>query len=123
MVREIANTFPHAELMDTWTWFQSGLNTDGAHNPVTSRKIERGDILRLNCFPMPDGYYTALEHTLFAEECSDDHLRMWEGKGKVHDGGKALRKAGTRENGRGSGREREGQYVWRKGREGEKKKK
>jgi creatinase len=36
MVREIARTWPHAELMDTWTWFQSGLNTDGAHNPVTS---------------------------------------------------------------------------------------
>ncbi|WP_297977289.1 aminopeptidase P family N-terminal domain-containing protein, partial [uncultured Amaricoccus sp.] len=45
MVREIARTWPHAELMDTWTWFQSGINTDGAHNPVTSRKIEKGDIL------------------------------------------------------------------------------
>ena len=30
MVREIANAFPHAELMDSWTWFQSGINTDGA---------------------------------------------------------------------------------------------
>jgi creatinase len=45
MVREIAKSWPHGELMDTWTWFQSGINTDGAHNPVTSRKIERGDIL------------------------------------------------------------------------------
>lgn len=96
MVREIAKTFPHAELMDTWTWFQSGLNTDGAHNPVTSRKIQRGDILSLNCFPMPAGYYTALERTLFAEECSDEHLRMWEVNVKVHDAGKALIKAGTR---------------------------
>ena len=26
-----------AELMDTWVWFQSGINTDGAHNPLTSR--------------------------------------------------------------------------------------
>ncbi|WP_175444014.1 aminopeptidase P family N-terminal domain-containing protein, partial [Pseudomonas sp. NBRC 111141] len=39
MVREIAKRFPDAELMDTWTWFQSGLNTDGAHNPVTSRRV------------------------------------------------------------------------------------
>jgi creatinase len=51
MVREIARVWPHAELMDTWTWFQSGINTDGAHNPVTSRKIRQGDILSLNCFP------------------------------------------------------------------------
>ncbi|XP_020901694.2 uncharacterized protein LOC110240248 [Exaiptasia diaphana] len=36
MVREIARRFPHAELMDTWSWFQTGINTDGAHNPVTS---------------------------------------------------------------------------------------
>ncbi|MEZ5448688.1 MAG: aminopeptidase P family N-terminal domain-containing protein [Thiolinea sp.] len=38
MVREIARRYPHSELMDTWTWFQSGLNTDGAHNPVTTRR-------------------------------------------------------------------------------------
>lgn len=42
MVREIARRFPDAELMDTWTWFQSGLNTDGAHNPVTSRRVGKG---------------------------------------------------------------------------------
>jgi len=38
--------------MDTWTWFQSGINTDGAHNPVTTRKVRHGDILSLNCFSM-----------------------------------------------------------------------
>ena len=38
MVREIARVCPNAELMDTWTWFQSGVNTDGAHNPVTSAR-------------------------------------------------------------------------------------
>ena len=96
MVREIANTFPHAELMDTWTWFQSGINTDGAHNPVTSRKIERGDILSLNCFPMIAGYYTALERTLFAEECSDTHLKLWEVNVKVHRRGLELIKPGAR---------------------------
>lgn len=96
MVREIAKTFPHAELMDTWTWFQSGINTDGAHNPVTSRRIERGDILSLNCFPMPAGYYTALERTLFAEECPDENLRLWEVNVQVHEAGKRLIRPGAR---------------------------
>lgn len=96
MVREIADTFPHAELMDTWTWFQSGINTDGAHNPVTSRRIRRGDILSLNCFPMIAGYYTALERTLFCQYASDEHLRLWEINCKVHDEGKRLLKPGVR---------------------------
>lgn len=90
MVREIANTWPDAELLDTWTWFQSGLNTDGAHNPVTSRLIESGDILSLNCFPMVAGYYVALERTLFAESASDEHLRLWQINCDVHDRGKEL---------------------------------
>ncbi len=90
MVREIANVWPDGELLDTWTWFQSGINTDGAHNPVTSRKIEKGDILSLNCFPMVAGYYVALERTLFAEEASDEHIRMWEVNCAVHDRGKEL---------------------------------
>src|SRR5690625_1691938 len=90
MVREIARTWPHAELMDTWTWFQSGINTDGAHNPVTSRRIERGDILSLNCFPMVAGYYVALERTLFAETASEEHLRLWEINCRVHVRGREL---------------------------------
>lgn len=96
MVREIARSFPHAELMDTWTWFQSGINTDGAHNPVTSRRIERGDILSLNCFPMIAGYYTALERTLFAEEVSDAHLRYWEINLEVYRAGRDLIRPGAR---------------------------
>ncbi len=96
MVREIAKTFPDVELMDTWTWFQSGINTDGAHNPVTSRKVERGDILSLNCFPMIAGYYTALERTLFAGECSDRHRRLWEINVEVHAAGIDLIKPGAR---------------------------
>lgn len=90
MVREIARIWPEGELLDTWTWFQSGINTDGAHNPVTSRKIERGDILSLNCFPMVAGYYVALERTLFAETATDEHIRLWEFNCKVHDRGKEL---------------------------------
>ncbi|MEQ9330844.1 M24 family metallopeptidase [Thalassobaculum sp.] len=96
MVREIARSFPDAELMDSWTWFQSGLNTDGAHNPVTSRRIERGDILSLNCFPMIAGYYTALERTLFAEEVSDAHLRYWEINLEVYRAGLELIRPGAR---------------------------
>lgn len=96
MVREIGKRQPHVELMDTWTWLQSGINTDGAHNPVTSRRIERGDILSLNCFPMPAGYYTALERTLFAGECSDEHLRLWKINVEVHEAGIKLIKPGAR---------------------------
>ncbi len=96
MVREIGERQPHVELMDTWTWFQSGINTDGAHNPVTSRRIERGDILSLNCFPMPAGYYTALERTLFAEECPEEHLRLWKINVEVHEAGISLIRPGAR---------------------------
>jgi creatinase len=96
MVREIARTYPHGELMDSWTWFQSGINTDGAHNPVTSRKIRRGDILSLNCFPMIAGYYTALERTLFCEEASKEHLRLWEINCRVHDEGQKLLTPGNK---------------------------
>lgn len=96
MVREIAKRYPHTELMDTWTWFQSGINTDGAHNPVTTRKVARGDILSLNCFSMISGYYTALERTLFLGHASDAHIRLWEINCKVHDEGKKLLKPGAR---------------------------
>ena len=96
MIRHIAKTFPDAELMDTWTWFQSGINTDGAHNPVTSRKIESGDILSLNCFPMIAGYYTALERTLFAEHASDAHMKYWKANVEVHEAGLNLIKPGVR---------------------------
>lgn len=96
MVRHIAKTFPHAELMDTWVWFQSGVNTDGAHNPVTSRQVHKGDILSLNCFPMIAGYYTALERTLFLDHASDEHLRIWEINCKVHRRGLELLRPGAR---------------------------
>ena len=96
MVREIAATYPHVELMDTWTWFQSGINTDGAHNPLTSRKLEKGDILILNCFPMISGYYSALERTLFLDHANDDHLRLWEVNIQVHERGLELIQPGVR---------------------------
>lgn len=96
MIREIANTFPDGELLDTWTWFQSGINTDGAHNPVTTRKMEAGDILSLNCFPMIAGYYTALERTLFCEHASDEHLHIWEVNCEVHRRGLELMQPGAK---------------------------
>lgn len=96
MVREIADSFPFVELLDTWTWFQSGINTDGAHNPVTNRTIESGDILSLNCFPMIFGYYTALERTMFCDYASDAHLSLWEKNCAVHVRGMELIRPGIR---------------------------
>ena len=96
MVREIARRYPHVELQDTWTWFQSGPNTDGAHNPVTTRRIERGDVLSLNCFPMIAGYYHALERTLFFDHVPDEALRPWEVNCSVHRRGIELIRPGVR---------------------------
>jgi creatinase len=95
MVREIAATYPGTELRDTWTWFQSGVNTDGAHNWPTTRRVRRGDILSLNCFPMIAGYYTALERTLFLGEPSPEHLRLWEVNVAVHERGLQLIRPGA----------------------------
>ena len=96
MVREIAIRYPESDIMDTWTWFQSGINTDGAHNPVSTRKIQKGDILSLNCFPMIGGYYTALERTLFFDHASERHLEIWEANVEVHRRGLELIKPGVR---------------------------
>jgi creatinase len=96
MEREIAKTYPDAEYMDTWVWFQSGINTDGAHNPKTNRKLRIGDILSLNTFPMISGYYTALERTLFLEKIDDASLKAWEANIKVHKRGLELIKPGAR---------------------------
>jgi len=96
MEREIAKTYPDAEYMDTWVWFQSGINTDGAHNPKTNRKLKIGDILSLNTFPMISGYYTALERTLFVEKVDDASLKAWEANVKVHKRGLELIKPGVK---------------------------
>jgi len=96
MVREIAKRYPESDIMDTWTWFQSGINTDGAHNPVSTRKVQKGDILSLNCFPMIAGYYTALERTLFFDHASERHLEVWEANVEVHRRGLELIKPGVK---------------------------
>ena len=92
---EIAKRFPDAEYRDTWVWFQSGLNTDGAHNPVTGRVLQRGDILSLNTFPMISGYYTALERTLFVGEVDDASAKIWEANVGAHEFGMSLLKPGA----------------------------
>lgn len=95
MELEIAKRFPDAEYRDTWVWFQSGINTDGAHNPVTARQIERGDILSLNTFPMVSAYYTALERTMFAGEVDPASLKIWEANVAAHEFGMSLLKPGA----------------------------
>ncbi|MEC7669251.1 MAG: aminopeptidase P family protein, partial [Pseudomonadota bacterium] len=95
MELEIARRFPDAEYRDTWVWFQSGINTDGAHNPVTSRALQRGDILSLNTFPMISGYYTALERTLFVGEVDDASLAIWQANVDAHEYGMSLLKPGA----------------------------
>ncbi|GGL50189.1 aminopeptidase P family protein [Wenxinia marina] len=95
MELEIAKRFPNAEYRDTWVWFQSGLNTDGAHNPVTARRLERGDILSLNTFPMISGYYTALERTMFVGEVDAASLAIWQANVAAHDYGMSLLKPGA----------------------------
>ena len=91
---EIANSFPDSELRDTWVWFQSGPNTDGAHNPVTAREIKSGDLLSLNMFPMISGYYTALERTLFMGEPDAASLRIWKANVAAHELGLSLIRPG-----------------------------
>ena len=95
MELEIAKRFPDAEYRDTWVWFQSRLNTDGAHNPVTGRVLQRGDILSLNTFPMISGYYTALERTMFVGEVDAASLGYWQANIEAHELGMSLMKPGV----------------------------
>lgn len=95
MELEIAKRFPDAEYRDTWVWFQSGLNTDGAHNPATGRVLQRGDILSLNTFPMISGYYTALERTMFVGEVDAASLGYWQANIEAHELGMSLMKPGV----------------------------
>ncbi len=95
MELEISRAYPDSELRDTWVWFQAGLNTDGAHNPVTTAKLEAGDILSLNTFPMISGYYTALERTLFLGEPDAASLRIWQANVEAHELGLSLIRPGA----------------------------
>jgi len=92
----IAKTYPDSEIRDSWVWFQSGINTDGAHNPVTTRQLKTGDILSLNTFPMISGYYTALERTLFLDNVDPASLKVWQANVDAHELGLSLIKPGAR---------------------------
>ena len=95
MELEISRAYPDSEIRDSWVWFQSGLNTDGAHNPVTTRQLEAGDILSLNTFPMISGYYTDLERTLFVGEPDAASLKVWQANVDAHELGISLIKPGA----------------------------
>ena len=94
MELEIGRSHPDSEIRDSWVWFQSGLNTDGAHNPVTTRALESGDILSLNTFPMISGYYTALERTLFLGEPDAANLALWQANVDTHELGLSMIRPG-----------------------------
>ena len=92
----IAEAYPNSEMRDSWVWFQSGINTDGAHNPVTTRKLQQGDILSLNTFPMISGYYTALERTLFLGDVDNDSMKIWQANVDAHELGISLVRPGVK---------------------------
>jgi len=98
MKAEIAKQAGHrAELLDTWIWWQTGaLNTDSAHAPSTTRPLAPGDIILMNCFPMIQGYYAALERTMFLGHVDDASLKYWEDNIKVHLRGLELVKPGVK---------------------------
>lgn len=96
MTRALAAAFPAVEPRESWTWFQSGIATDGAHNPVTNRRIARGDILSLGCFPVLFGYVTAAGRTLFCQQVDDASLAIWEKNLVVHRRALELVRPGAR---------------------------
>ena len=60
------------------------------------RRLEAGDLLSLNTFPMISGYYTALERTLTLGEPDKETLRLWEANVAAHELGISLIKPGAR---------------------------
>jgi len=96
MVRNIARLHPDSELMDTWVWFNTGVNSDGAHNPNTTRQVAAGDVISCNSFAMPQGYYTALERTMFIGHCSDPCLDVWQKNVQIHNRGLELIRPGAK---------------------------
>ena len=57
---------------------------------MTTRRLEAGDILSLNTFPMISGYYTALERTLFIGEPDAASLAIWQANVEAHELGISL---------------------------------
>lgn len=95
MIPEIAKTYPAQELRETWCLVQAGINTDGAHNWPTTRKLQKGDILSINCFPMMSGHYTAMERTMFLGQPDQRSLELWKINVEAFELGKELVKPGA----------------------------
>ncbi len=96
MSRAISARFPHVEPGEGWTFFQSGIQTDGAHNAATNRRIQHGDILSLSCNPVLFGYLAALGRTLFLGEPDKASRDIWEKNVAVHRRGLELVRPGAR---------------------------
>jgi creatinase len=97
MELEICKRFPDEECDGTFAWFQSGpVNTTVAHALNTNRKVERGDVLSLNVFPMIVGYYHLLERTLVMGPVSDEVRKYFEIEVEVHHSGISALKPGIR---------------------------
>ena len=60
------------------------------------RNLQSGDIISLNCFPQVQGYYTALERTMFLHHATDDHLKIWEINLATHYKGLTLIRPGVK---------------------------
>jgi Xaa-Pro aminopeptidase len=58
----------------TYTYCQVGTNTLTPHLHPTSRRIRRGDIIALNCFPVIWGYCVELERTFVFGQPNDVEL-------------------------------------------------
>ena len=84
MHRAIAATFPKTGMMGCDVRFQSGIHTDGAHNPVTDKRIEAGEVLSLTCVPMLFGYSSPFQRTLFCENADKASLCIWQKNLTVH---------------------------------------
>ena len=93
---EIAKTYPDAEYMDTWVWFQSGINTDGAHNPKTNRKLKKGDILIFKYFSNDFRILYCIRKNIVFDQIDDASLKAWEANVKVHKRGLELIKPGVK---------------------------
>lgn len=96
MSRAISALYPHVEPREGWTRVQSGIQTDGAHNPSSNRLMRRGDILSLTCAPMLFGYLAALGRTFFLGEPDQASRDIWEKNRAVHQRGLELVKSGAR---------------------------
>lgn len=84
MHRMIAATYPGTGMMGCDVLFQSGIHSDGVHNPVTGKRIHSGDVLSLTCTPMLFGYSSTLQRTLFCEQADGANLAIWQKNLTVH---------------------------------------